>query len=68
MNDPIFFSYFYDPQEILEHFSIQQPEESDEEFEIECSGPLLQMNPTLFPLFLNTILADTLIGSEETFE
>ncbi len=68
MNDPIFFSYFYDPQEILEHFSIAEVDEEEEESEIECSGPLLQMNSTLFPLPLNTILADTVIVSEEHFE
>ena len=64
MNDPVFFSYFYDPEEILEHFSITESEESEEE-EIECPLPLLQMNLALFPLFLNTILVDTFIREEE---
>lgn len=65
MNDPIFFNYFYDPEEILEDFSLPEPEVVEEEPEIECPGPFLQMNITLFPLFLNTILIDTLIEEEE---
>lgn len=73
MNDPIFFNYFSNQPEtlgiILEHFSLFESEEEEEESEqIECIGPQLQINTALDPLPLGMVLVDTYILKEEEFQ
>lgn len=66
MNDSIFFDYFFNSQYDPLEYSSCDSEEDEAAEEIENIPMLLQINTTLAPVILRTILADFLIAKDES--